>query len=178
MKIGAWLKQNWLVVIVLAALLFVAVTAPHEAWKAVVIGARSFFGISAILLTVFVFMGMFSVWVSEERVSRHLGHESGWKGLMYGTLLGVIYHGPQVSIFPFLKTMEDKGAKLSVLVAVVSAFAIKLPMIPLEFALLGWKFTVIHNLLLLATAPLLGILMAWIVGRGSSSDAASYSGKA
>jgi uncharacterized membrane protein YraQ (UPF0718 family) len=159
MKLGSWIKQNWLVLIVLIILGITAVSSPAQAGRSVIIGAQTFVGIGAILLTVFVFMGMFSVWVSEERVTRHLGRESGWKGLMYGTLLGVIYHGPQVSIFPFLKTMSDKGAKLGVIVAVVSAFAIKLPMIPLEIALLGLKFTVVHNALLLVTAPVLAVIM-------------------
>lgn len=166
MKFGSWIKQNWLVLIMLVALAYVATISPARAWRSVTIGTQTFVSISAILLTVFVFMGMFSVWVSKERVSRHLGRESGWKGLAYGTLLGVIYHGPQVSIFPFLKAMLDKGAKLSVIVAVVSAFAIKLPMIPLEMALLGLKFTVVHNLLLLATAPLLGVVMAKLLPGG------------
>jgi uncharacterized membrane protein YraQ (UPF0718 family) len=160
LKFGSWIKQNWLVLIVLIILAYVAVISPARAWRSTIIGVQTFVSIGAILLTVFVFMGMFSVWVSKERVSQHLGRESGWKGLAYGTLLGVIYHGPQVSIFPFLETMLDKGAKLSVVVAVVSAFAIKLPMIPLEIALIGLKFTVVHNLLLLITAPILGIVMA------------------
>lgn len=159
MKANAWIKQNWLVVIILGVLAIIAIMSPAGAWRSVTIGVQTFISIGAILLTVFVFMGMFSVWVSEERVTRHLGHESGWKGLVYGTLLGVIYHGPQVSIFPFLKTMLDKGASRRVVVAVVSAFAIKLPMLPLELALLGPKFTLAHNLLLLVTAPVLGVVM-------------------
>lgn len=172
MKPGLWIKQNWLVLIVLVVLVYVAVMSPAKAWRSITIGAQTFVSIGAILLTVFVFMGMFGVWVSKERVSRHLGRESSWKGLAYGTLLGVIYHGPQVSIFPFLKTMLDKGAKLSVIVAVVSAFAIKLPMLPLEVALLGVKFTVIHNLLLLVTAPILGIIMEKLLRGRSNEDRA------
>jgi uncharacterized membrane protein YraQ (UPF0718 family) len=159
MKIANLIKQNWLLLIIFIILVIATVISPIGAWHSITIGFWTFVSIAAILLTVFVFMGMFSVWVSEEKIARHLGHESGWKGLMYGTLLGVIYHGPQVTIFPFLKTMRDKGAKLAVIVAVVSAFAIKIPMMPLEIALLGLKFTIVHNVLLLVTAPILGIIM-------------------
>lgn len=159
MKITNLIKQNWLLLIIFIILVIAVLVSPIGAWHSITIGFWTFVSIAAILLTVFVFMGMFSVWVSEEKITRNLGHESGWKGLTYGTLLGVIYHGPQVSIFPFLKAMRDKGAKLAVIVAVVSAFAIKLPMIPLEIAMLGLKFTIVHNVLLLVTAPLLGIVM-------------------
>ncbi len=159
MKIKNWLRQNWLIFIIAGIFLWFLVTQPAGTGQAVVIGSRTFISISAILLTVFLFMGLFSVWVREESIVRHFGEESGWKGLLYGTLLGTVYHGPQVSIFPFLKSIQEKGARLAVLVAVVSAFAIKIPMLPLELALMGWKFTVIHNALLFLTAPLLALVM-------------------
>lgn len=159
MKLRSWLKQNWLVLVVFGAFAIATVLEPARAGKALAIGLQTFIGVGAILFAVFVFMGMFSVWVSEDQVARHLGKESGVKGLIYGAALGTIYHGPQVSVFPFLKTMLDKGARLSVVVAVVSAYAIKLPMMPLEIALLGLRFTIVHNALLLITAPMLGIIM-------------------
>lgn len=169
MKLRSWLKQNWLVLVVFGALAVATALEPARAGKSVVIGLQTFIGVGAILFTVFVFMGMFSVWVSEDQVARYLGRESGVKGLIYGAALGTIYHGPQVSVFPFLRTMLDKGARLSVVVAVVSAYAIKLPMMPLEIALLGLKFTVVHNLLLLITAPILGIVMEKLL-RGRLRD--------
>jgi uncharacterized membrane protein YraQ (UPF0718 family) len=171
MKLRSWLKQNWLVMVVFGVLAVAIAIEPARAGKSVVIGLQTFISVGAILFTVFVFMGMFSVWVSENQVARHLGKESGAKGLIYGAALGTIYHGPQVSVFPFLRTMLNKGARLSVVVAVVSAYAIKLPMMPLEIALLGLKFTVVHNLLLLVTAPLLGIVMERLLrGRARNGE--------
>ena len=170
MKISSWLKQNWLVLVVLIGLAAAAIVAPARALKSVTVGVQTFIGVGAILFAVFVFMGMFSVWVREDQVAKHLGKESGLKGLIYGAALGTIYHGPQVSVFPFLRTMLDKGARLSVVVAVVSAYAIKLPMIPFELALLGVRFTVIHNGLLLLTAPLVGILMERLLSKHSREN--------
>ena len=175
MKASSWLKQNWLVLIVVVVLAIATVITPARALKSVAIGLQTFIGVGAILFAVFVFMGMFSVWVSEEQVVKHLGKESGIKGLIYGSALGTIYHGPQVSIFPFLRTMLDKGARLSVVVAVVSAYAIKLPMIPLELALLGLRFTIVHNALLLITAPMLGIVMERLLRGRLEEDAAGRS---
>ncbi len=159
MKTRQWLISNWLVVIIAALFLGLAVYDAAGAGRALVIGAQTMFGIAVILLTVFIFMGLFNVWVKEESIARHLGEESGLKGLLYGTLIGTIFHGPQVSIFPFLRSMQDKGARRGVLVAIVSAFSIKIPMIPLELALMGAKFTVVHNALLFLTAPILAVIM-------------------
>ncbi len=93
MKLRSWLKQNWLVLVVFGVLAVAIALEPARAGKSVVIGLQTFISVGAILLTVFVFMGMFSVWVSEDQVARHLGKESGVKGLIYGAALGTIYHG-------------------------------------------------------------------------------------
>ena len=163
MRYKEWLKQNWLTVIIGTVFITLLITRSGQALSALYIGGRSFFSISAILVTVFIFLGMFSVWVKEEQIMRHFGEDSGIRGLLYGSLLGTVFHGPQVSIFPLLKSLKDKGARMAVIVAVVSAFAIKIPMIPLELALMGSRFTVVHNVLLFATAPILGILMEFLL---------------
>lgn len=159
MKAKRWLETNWLVVVIALIFAGLAAVSPSGAVRSLLIGGRTMAGIAVILLTVFVFFGLFNVWVKEETIARHLGEESGLKGLLYGTLIGTVFHGPQVSIFPFLQSMRDKGARRAVLVAIVSAFSIKIPMIPLELATMGLRFTVIHNGLLFATAPLLAVVM-------------------
>jgi uncharacterized membrane protein YraQ (UPF0718 family) len=159
MTLKKWLETNWLVIVIGVVFVALIFLNPAKAGHSLAVGGRTFLSIGVILLTVFIFMGLFSVWVKEESIVKHLGEESGFKGLFYGTLIGTIFHGPQVSIFPFLKTLQEKGARRGVLVAIVSAFAIKIPMIPLELALMGLKFTIVHNGLLFATAPILAIIM-------------------
>jgi uncharacterized membrane protein YraQ (UPF0718 family) len=159
MSVKKWLMNNWLVAIIAIVFAVLLVKDSAGAGKALVLGGQTFLSVAAILLTVFLFLGLFSVWVKEESIVKHFGEDSGWKGLFYGTLLGTIFHGPQVSIFPFLKSLKEKGARTGVLVAVASAFAIKIPMLPLELAMMGLKFTLIHNTVLFITAPILAIIM-------------------
>lgn len=159
MSAKKWLMNNWLVAIIAVIFAALLVKDAAGAGKALVLGRQTFLSVAVILLTVFLFLGLFSVWVKEESIVKHFGEDSGWKGLFYGTLLGTIFHGPQVSIFPFLKSLKEKGARTGVLVAVVSAFAIKIPMLPLELALMGLKFTLIHNAVLFITAPIMAIIM-------------------
>jgi uncharacterized membrane protein YraQ (UPF0718 family) len=159
MTLKKWLMNNWLVAIIGAVFTVLLIKDAAGTGKALALGGQTFLSVAAILLTVFLFLGLFSVWVKEESIVKHFGEDSGWKGLFYGTLLGTIFHGPQVSIFPFLKSLQEKGARTAVLVAVVSAFAIKIPMLPLELALMGAKFTLIHNAVLFLTAPILALIM-------------------
>jgi uncharacterized membrane protein YraQ (UPF0718 family) len=115
---------------------------------------------------VFVIVGLFQVWVSDEFVMKHLGESSGLKGLAIGAGLGTIIHGPLVGVFPLLKALLAKGARTGVVVAIVSTWAIKLPMIPLELRLFGWKFTLLREGLLFLSAFIMAPLMELMLGKG------------
>ncbi len=159
LKIKTFLKDNWLAVATAALFVGFLFREPLRTGKAFLVGMKLFTSVLVIILTVFVFIGLFTVWVREEQIIRHFGTATGAKGLFLAALLGTLFHGPLPGILPILKSMREKGARLAVVVTVVSAFAIKLPMIPLEIQFLGIKFTVLHNLLILVTAPLVGLLM-------------------
>lgn len=166
MKTKAWLQQNWLVLVIGVIFFILLVTNTGTTGKALITAGKTFLSIVGILVSVYVFIGLFSVWVHEEQIMRHFGEGSGLKGLLYGALLGMVFHGPPVSIFPLLKSLREKGARLAVIIAIVSAFAIKLPVIPLELSLFGLRFTVVHNGLLFLTAPFLGLIMEKLLKAG------------
>jgi len=160
-----WSKANWLVWAIAIAYLFVSITRPASAAKGALLGLQTFGELAATLVTVFVIVGLFQVWVSEEFIIRHLGDSSGFKGLALGAGLGTVIHGPLVGVFPLLKALLAKGARGGVIVAIVSTWAIKLPMIPLELRLFGWKFTLLREGLLFASAFIMAPLMEIIIGR-------------
>ncbi|MBK5210964.1 MAG: hypothetical protein JJE36_01355 [Coriobacteriia bacterium] len=58
-----------------------------------------------------------------------------------------------------------KGARIGVVVAIVSTWAIKLPMIQLELRLFGWKFTLLCEGLLFVSAFIMAPLMELIIGK-------------
>ncbi len=159
MKLKNWLEQNWMIVVISMVFVVLAVLDTRQTGRALIIGGTTFLSIAGVLVSVYIFIGLFSVWVKEDQVMRHFGEDSGWKGMFYGAILGTVFHGPAVSIFPLLKSLKDKGARMAIIVVIVSAFAIKIPVIPLELSLFGWKFTLIHNGLLFVTALPLGLVM-------------------
>ena len=130
------------------------------------LSVQTFVDLIATLVTVFVFVGLFQVWINDEFIMKHLGEESGIKGLALGAGLGTVLHGPLIGVFPLLRALLAKGAKLGVVVAIVSTWAIKLPMIPLEIRLFGWKFALMRNGLLFASAFVMAPLMELALGKG------------
>ena len=163
-KLAKWSKTNWLLWAVAVAYVFVAATKPEAAASGGILGLQTFGELGATLVTVFVIVGLFQVWVTEEFIMKHLGEGSGFRALVIGAGVGTILHGPLVSIFPLLDALLAKGARAGVVVAIVSTWAIKLPMIPLELRLFGWQFTLLREGLLFASAFIMAPLMDLALG--------------
>jgi uncharacterized membrane protein YraQ (UPF0718 family) len=165
-KLLKWSKANWLVWAVALGYAFVAATRPGAAARSGLLGLQTFGELAATLVTVFVIVGLFQVWVTEDFIVKHLGEGSGLRGLAIGAGVGTVIHGPLVGIFPLLEALLKKGARSGVVVAIVSTWAIKLPMIPLELRLFGWKFTLLREGLLFASAFIMAPLMELALGKG------------
>jgi uncharacterized membrane protein YraQ (UPF0718 family) len=160
-----WSKQNWLLWVVAVVYVVMAATRPAAAGRAAVLGVQTFAELIVTLLTVFLFVGLFQVWVNDEFIVKHLGEESGLMGLVLGAGFGTVLHGPLIGVFPLLRTLLSKGAKIGVVVAIVSTWAIKLPMLPLEIRLFGWKFALLRNGLLFVSAFVMAPLMELSLGK-------------
>jgi len=158
-------KQNWLAWAVGVAYLVMALTRPVTAARAAVLSVQTFVELIATLVTVFVFVGLFQVWVNDAFIMRHMGEGSGLKGITLGAGLGTVLHGPLMGVFPLFRALLAKGAKLGVVIAIVSTWATKLPMIPLEIRLFGWKFALLRNGLLFASAFVMAPLMELALGK-------------
>jgi uncharacterized protein len=165
-KLAKWSKANWLVWAVVLAYVVAAFSRPGTVARAGLLGLQTLGELAATLVTVFVIVGLFQVWISDEFVMKYLGESSGFKGLALGAGLGTLIHGPLVGVFPLLKALLAKGARTGVVVAIVSTWAIKLPMVPLELRLFGWKFTLLREGLLFISAFIMAPLMELILGRG------------
>jgi uncharacterized membrane protein YraQ (UPF0718 family) len=158
------IKENWIVGVVGAAYAVSVLLSVPKTGRAATVGVATFVELLPTLITVFVFVGLFQVWVSDEFVVKHLGEGSGAKGLALGAALGTVIHGPLIGVFPLLKSLLAKGARVGVVVAIVSTWAIKLPMIPLEVRLFGWRFAALREGLLLASAFVMAAVMELALG--------------
>jgi uncharacterized membrane protein YraQ (UPF0718 family) len=110
----------------------------------------------------FILVGLFDVWVPREKIEKHIGRESGWKGTGLVILLATIQAGPLYGAFPFAYILWKKGCSIRNIFIYLGAFAtIKIPMITFEIGFLGLKFSLLRTIITLPVFILIGYLMEW-----------------
>jgi len=119
-----------------------------------------------ILIPVAVLMGLFEVWVPKEAIGKHLGRESGWKGIALSFLFGTAPTGPLYIAFPIAGMLLKKGASpFNVVVFLNTWAAVKIPQLILEARFLGPTFMLVRLALTLPSAIVIGWLIQKIIQR-------------
>jgi uncharacterized membrane protein YraQ (UPF0718 family) len=115
-----------------------------------------------ILPGAFILIGLFQVWISRERVEKHLGEESSVMGFLWVLLLAGTTVGGLYIAFPVAYALYEKGAKTQIVLAYVGFAAVcRIPMMIFEASFLGVKFTVIR---LMVSVPLV-VVSSVFLGR-------------
>jgi uncharacterized membrane protein YraQ (UPF0718 family) len=113
-----------------------------------------------ILPMIFILSALIGEWIPREIITRHLGQDAGWKGMVYSLILGSISAGPIYAAFPLALTLKKKGASIGNVVVIISSWAVvKIPMLMMELKFLGLRFTVLRYLITVPSIFLLGWLM-------------------
>lgn len=117
-----------------------------------------------ILPPVFFLVGMLDQWVPREVIEKYVGHGSGVKGMAISLLLGSATVGPLYAGFPLAAMLLKKGARMSNVVAFLTAkAAAEVPLIVMESKFLGARFALVRVSLTFVAA----IAMGWIIERVS-----------
>jgi uncharacterized membrane protein YraQ (UPF0718 family) len=121
----------------------------------------SFFKEMILFLPVmFILIGLGDVWISKEKVEKHIGNDSGIKGTIYMILLSMAQAGPLYGAFPVTYLLWKKGASIRNIFIYIGAFCtIKIPMLTFEIGFLGWKFSLLRTVFALPVIILIAIIM-------------------
>ena len=112
------------------------------------------------LPVMFILIGLGDVWIDREKVERHVGSESGLKGIALFILLSMAQAGPLYGAFPVAYLLWKKGSSIRNIFIYIGAFCtIKIPMLTFEIGFLGWKFSLLRTILTLPMIILIGVLM-------------------
>jgi uncharacterized membrane protein YraQ (UPF0718 family) len=166
LTLWAVLRSQWLLLVAAGLLLLAFTTEPAKAQESLLAALRLFLSIIPLLLAVMGLVGLIQTWISPDLIARLLGREGGFRSLLLAAACGMILIGPAYLIFPLLAAIQRQGARWAVIGTVLTTYAVKIQMIPLEAGYLGWRFSLVRTLLTLALAIPVGLLLEWLVERG------------
>lgn len=102
-----------------------------------------------LFLFIIVLTTLINYFLNPSLITKHIGKDSGKKGIIYALLGGIISHGPMYAWYGILQELREKGAKDELLIIFLYSRAIKIPMIPFSIAVFGTLFTILISLYIL-----------------------------
>lgn len=123
-----------------------------------------------IITSVFIIIGLIQVWIPSETIVKLLGEEAGFKGLLFASTVPLFIGGSLFTFLPLLKTLKDKGASISSIVAFIVAWGGKFPLIPLEIHFMGWKFALLRLTLNFPFAIIAGLTTQFLMDKFSKHE--------
>jgi uncharacterized membrane protein YraQ (UPF0718 family) len=123
---------------------------------------KSFIEMITFIPFLFIIVGLFDVWFPKEKIERHIGKDSGIKGILMVVILAMLQAGPLYGAFPVAYILYKKGASIKNIFIYLGAFStLKIPMLGIEIGYLGLKFTLARTLVALPLFILIGYFMEW-----------------
>ena len=110
----------------------------------------------------FIIVGLFDVWFPKEKIEKHVGKNSGIKGILTVIVLAMLQAGPLYGAFPVAYILYKKGAGIRNIFIYLGAFSsLKIPMLGIEIGYLGLNFTLARTLVALPLFIAIGYFMEW-----------------
>jgi len=112
-----------------------------------------------LLVCAFIVAGMVQTLIPHELVARWVGNESGWRGIMIGTVAGGLSPGgPYVSL-PLAAGLLKAGSGVGTMVAYLTGWSLwAVSRLPMEVGILGWKLTLIRLASTFIFPPIAGFI--------------------
>ncbi|SHJ20289.1 Predicted permease [Malonomonas rubra DSM 5091] len=152
-------RTQWLLLFTVNLYLYAFSVAPERAANALSIGANTLGSVVLLICSVFGLVGLLQTWISRDLIVRLLGREGGVKGLVIATICGTVLIGPAYIIFPLLMSIQKQGARWAVITIVLTSYAVKVQMIPVEVGFLGWPFSLARAVITIGLAIPTGLIV-------------------
>lgn len=120
--------------------------------------------VTPLLVFAFILAGMAQVLIPAELIAKWIGEESGFKGIIIGSLVGGFLPGGPYVTLPIIVGLAKIGASVPVLVATITGWSlIALARLPMDIGILGPRLALIRLASTFMLAPLAGLLAQFIV---------------
>lgn len=148
----SFIKKYKLTIIFLLISLTILFLKPSEGKNIFRLATNDFKTMLMTIPPIFIMIGLMDVWIKKETMIKHMGEDSGAKGLFWAFLLGTIGAGPTYGAFPIAALLIKKGARIAYAIFFLGIWsAVKLPLVIFELTAMGTKFTLIHISIMILT---------------------------
>jgi uncharacterized membrane protein YraQ (UPF0718 family) len=112
-----------------------------------------------LLLLAFLIVGFVNALEPQSLVRTWIGPNSGLRGVLIGTLAGMLLPGGPYVIFPLIGALYQSGAGLGPTLAMITSWAtLALLTVSFELPFMGWRFSIIRLGLGLLIPLLVGVI--------------------
>jgi len=151
-------------VFAIGCLIFIFIKDRTKTKQALTVALKSFFRILPIVLIIIIFIGLLLGFVPQNQISKIVGEQAGFSGVLVVALLGAFLHIPSLISFPLAASLLKSGASItSVAVFITTLTMIGVVTLPLEIRELGKKMAFLRNGISFIIAIIIGIIMGAIL---------------
>ena len=112
-----------------------------------------------LLIFAFIVAGMIQVLIPQEIITRWVGVESGFRGILLGTAFGALTPGGPFVSMPIAAGLLRTGASIGTMVAFMTGWSLLgISRMPMEIGLMGWKFTLVRLAFVFFFPPIAGLI--------------------
>jgi uncharacterized membrane protein YraQ (UPF0718 family) len=152
--------------IVLLAILILIIVDKELGIEALTITGDSIKEMLLVLPPIFVLLGLLDVWVPRETMTKHMGENSGVKGILLAIMIGSAAAGPLYGAFPVAAVFMKKGVKFrNVLIFIGAWSTTKIPMFLFEMTSLGKRFAISRLLIDIVGIVVLAFVLSHMVSK-------------
>jgi uncharacterized membrane protein YraQ (UPF0718 family) len=132
--------------------------------QSLLVALKSFLRILPTVLIIIFFIGFLLGFVPPSEISKIIGEQSGFGGVLLVALLGALSHIPALISFPLAASLLESGASITaVAVFITTLTMIGIVTLPLEIKELGKKMALLRNGMSFIIATIIALIMGSIL---------------
>lgn len=133
-------------------------------WSGIKKGMMMFLKLLPVLLSTLALVSIVLYLIPDETLIKYMGEDSGAMGWMTAALIGSVALIPGFIAYPLCGILVDSGVALSVIAVFITTLMMTgILTLPIEARFFGWKVSILRNLVSLAGALIIGLLMGIIL---------------
>jgi len=151
---------------ILTALCLIAslIASRQKTWMGIKKGISMFIKLLPVLLLMLALVSIVLFLIPNETLVKNMGEGSGVRGWITAALLGSVALIPGFIAYPLCGILINNGVAYSVIAVFITTLMMTgFLTLPVEVKFFGWKVSVIRNLVSLAAALFIGLIMGFFL---------------